>query len=309
MKITVMGTGGVGGYFGAKLAAAGNDVSFVARGAHLDAIRKNGLKIKSDLGDIIVDPAKASDDPRDFRIADIILFCVKAFDTEKAAELIRPCIGPETGVIPFLNGIGHMKTLEERLGTSHVLGGVANVSALIEKPGVVRHFGQMQILRVGEMDDSESLRVTHFRQACIAAGFEAPIPNSIERELWQKVVMICTLAGVNCLTRLPLGDCRSNPLSRSLMETLASEVITVARATGVSLPDDQLGRTMNVLDMLPADMKASMLAALERGERLESTALNGEIDRLGQEIGVDTSMNRAVHTALAPHENGTTENA
>ena len=307
MKITVMGTGGVGGYFGAKLATAGNNVSFVARGPHLDAIRKNGLRIKSDLGDITVAPANASQDPRDFGIADIILFCVKAYDTANAAELILPCIGPETGVIPFLNGIGHMKILEERFGAGHVLGGVANVSALIEKPGVIRHFGQMQVLRVGEIDNTESPRVTQFRKACVAAGFEAPLPNSIERELWQKVVMICTLAGANCLTRLPLGDCRSNPLSRSLMETLASEVIAVARANSVSLPDDQLQRTMSVLDMLPADMKASMLAALERGERLESTALNGEIDRLGREVGIETPMNRAVHAALAPHENGATK--
>lgn len=305
MKIVVMGTGGVGGYFGARLAAAGQDVGFVARGRHLQAIRANGLKIISELGNVTIEPAQASDDPADFGIADIVLFCVKAYDTETAAELIRPVVGPDTGVIPFLNGIGHMEILERVLGPGHVIGGVANISALIEAPGVVRHFATMQILRVGEMDDSASPRILAFRAACEAAGIEVPVPASIERELWQKVVMICTLAGANCLTRMPLGICRADPATRALMQSLASEVVAVARATKVSLPDDQVDRTMAVMDMLPEAMKASILAALERGEKLEASALNGAIDTLGAAHGIDTPMNRAVYAALSPHENGT----
>ena len=263
MKIIVMGTGGVGGYFGARLAAAGHDVGFVARGKHLDAIKANGLKVLSEHGDITIHPAKASENPADFGIADIILFCVKAYDTETAAELIKPAVGPDTGVIPFLNGIAHMEILQRVLGEGHVLGGVANISALIEAPGVVRHFATMQILRVGEMDDRASPRILAFREACEEAGIEVPVPESVERELWQKFVMICTLAGANCLTRLPLGICRSNPASRALMVELASEVVAVARALGKPLPEHQVDRTMAVLDMLPAPMKHNrvMIAA------------------------------------------------
>jgi 2-dehydropantoate 2-reductase len=305
MKIIVMGTGGVGGYFGARLAAAGHDVGFVARGGHLAAIKTNGLKVLSELGDVTIKPAKASDNPADFGIADIILFCVKAYDTESAAELIKPVVGPETGIIPFLNGIAHMDILQNVLGPGHVLGGVANISALIEEPGVVRHFATMQILRVGEMDDSASPRILAFRAACAEAGIDAPVPESIERELWQKFVMICTLAGANCLTRLPLGICRSDPATRALMVELASEGVAVAHALDKPLPVDQVEKIMALLDALPAPMKASILSALERGEKLEASALNGSITRLGNANGIDTPMNRAVYAALAPHEYGT----
>ena len=305
MKIVVMGTGGVGGYFGARLAAAGHDVGFVARGQHLAAIKRNGLKVLSEKGDLTIHPARASDTPGDLGIADIVLFCVKAYDTESAAELIKPVVGPDTGVIPFLNGIGHMEILERVLGPSHVMGGVANISALIEKPGVIRHFASMQILRVGEMDDAATPRIEAFRAACAEAGIDAPVPSSIQRELWQKFVMICTLAGANCLTRLPLGNCRSHPATRALMESLANETVAVAKALSIPLPEDQVERTMAVLDMLPPTMKASILAALERGEKLEASALNGSVARLGEAHGINTPMNHTVYAALAPHENGT----
>ncbi len=305
MKIVVMGTGGVGGYFGARLAAAGHDVGFVARGKHLAAIKSNGLKVLSEKGDVTIHPARASDTPGDLGIADIVLFCVKAYDTESAAELIKPVVGPDTGVIPFLNGIGHMEILERVLGPSHVMGGVANISALIEKPGVIRHFASMQILRVGEMDDAATPRIEAFRAACAEAGIDAPVPSSIQRELWQKFVMICTLAGANCLTRLPLGNCRSHPATRALMESLANETVAVAKALSIPLPEDQVERTMAVLDMLPPTMKASILAALERGEKLEASALNGSVARLGEAHGINTPMNHTVYAALAPHENGT----
>jgi 2-dehydropantoate 2-reductase len=305
MKIVVMGTGGVGGYFGARLAAAGHDVGFVARGKHLAAIKRNGLKVLSEKGDATIHPAKASDTPGDLGVADIVLFCVKAYDTESAAELIKPVVGPNTGVIPFLNGISHMEILERVLGPGHVIGGVANISALIEEPGVIRHFASMQTLRVGEMDDATTARTVAFRAACIEAGIDAPVPSSIQRELWQKFVMICTLAGANCLTRLPLGNCRRDPATRVLMETLAHETVAVAKALSVPLPEDQVERTMAVLDVLPATMKASILAALERGEKLEASALNGSVSRLGKAHGINTPMNYTVYASLAPHENGT----
>ena len=305
MKFTVMGAGGVGGYFGARLAAAGHEVGFVARGRHLEAMRENGLAVRSELGDVELRPVRTSDDPAAFGAADCVLFTVKSYDRETAAEALRPALGANTFVVPLLNGIGHVEVLQRILGPDRVLGGVAHISALIEGPGVVRHFDRLQILRIGEMDNAASPRVLALREACTAAGIECPVPRDIERELWQKVVMICTLAGANCLTRLPLGACRSNPATRAMMECLIAESVAVARALGVSLPDDQEARTMAVLDKLPASMKASIFAALERGGRLEASALNGAIDRLGREARVDTPTHRAVYAALAPHEYGT----
>ena len=305
MKFTVMGAGGVGGYFGARLAAAGHEVGFVARGRHLEAMRARGLAVRSELGDVELRPVRARDDPAAFGAADCVLFTVKTYDCESAAEALRPALGADTCILPLLNGIGHLEVLRRVFGPERVLGGVANISALIEAPGVIRHFDRLQILRIAEMDNAASPRVLALRDACAASGIDCPVPNDIERELWQKVAMICTLAGANCLTRLPLGDCRSNPATRAMMERLTAETIAVARAYGVSLPDDQEARTMAVLDKLPAPMRASMFAALERGERLEASALNGAIDRLGREAGVDAPTHRTVYAALAPHENGT----
>ena len=211
MKFTVMGAGGVGGYFGARLAAAGHEVGFVARGRHLEAMRANGLVVRSQLGDVELRPVSASGDPAAFGAADCVLFTVKSYDCETAAEAVRPALGADTFVVPLLNGIGHIEVLRRILGPGRVVGGVAHISALIEEPGVVRHFDRLQILRIGEMDNSASPRVLALREACRAAGIECPAPNDIERELWQKVAMICTLAGANCLTRLPLSACRSHP--------------------------------------------------------------------------------------------------
>ena len=305
MKFTVMGAGGVGGYFGARLAAAGHEVGFVARGRHLEAMRASGLAVRSQLGDVELRPVRASDDPAAFGPADCVLFTVKTYDCESAAQAVRPALGDDTFVVPLLNGIGHVEVLRRILGPDRALGGVAHISALIEEPGVIRHFDRLQILRIGELDNSESPRVLALRNACAEAAIECPVPRDIERELWQKVAMICTLAGANCLTRLPLGACRGNPATRAMMGSLVAETVAVARALGVSLPEDQEVRTMAVLDKLPAPMKASMFASLERGERLEASALNGAIDRLGREAGVDTPTHRAVYAALAPHEHGT----
>ena len=305
MKITVMGTGGVGGYFGARLANAGHDVAFIARGSHLKALKDNGLTIYSELGNLTINPIKVGDNPAEFGEADIILFCVKAYDTQSAANLIKPIMSANTGVIPFLNGIGHIEILKETLGENSVLGGVANISALIEKPGVIRHFSTMQILRVGELDGTPSTRVKQFREACGDAAIDCPVPENIERELWQKIVMICTLAGANCITRLPLGACRTNPQTRELMVNLATEAVAVAKSLNISLPKNQVDLTMELLDALPRTMKASILAALERGEKLEASALNGAIERLGRETQIDTPSHRAVYAALSPHENGT----
>ena len=292
MNIVVMGTGGVGGYFGAKLANAGNNVCFIARGKHLEAIKNNGLKIISETGDILIHPANATDNPEELEIADIILFCVK------------PIVGPKTAVIPFLNGLGHIEIMKNILGNNNVIGGVAAISALIEEPGIIRHNSPMQMLKFGEFSNEKTERVIEFQSACEKAGINNAIPDNINTDMWQKIVMICTLAGANCITRLPLGKCRSNPATRTLMKNLAEEVVAVAKAENISLPDNQVEMTMKQLDSLPEGMKASTLPALEKGEKLEASALNGAIDKLGSKHNINTNMHKAVYAALAPHENG-----
>ena len=304
MKIVVMGTGGVGGYFGARLANAGYDVSFVARGEHLNAIKKNGLKIISELGDMIIHPAKASDNPSDFEIADIVLFCVKSYDTESSSNLIKPIVGQNTAVIPFLNGIGHIEIMRKILGQNAVIGGVAAISALILEPGVIKHNSAMQMLKFGEFNNAISPRVKAFQEACEKSGINNNIPDNIECDIWQKIIMICTLAGANCITRLPLGDCRTNPATRNFMKTLAEEAVAVALAEKIILPDNQVEITMKQLDSLPEGMKASTLPALEKGEKLESSALNGAICILGNKHDISTPSHKAVYAALSPHENG-----
>ena len=304
MKIIVMGTGGVGGYFGARLNNAGHDVAFIARGEHLKAIKANGLKILSELGDIIIHPAKASENPSDFGIADIVLFCVKSYDTASSSNLIKPVVGPETAVIPFLNGIGHIEIMQKILGINNIVGGVAAISALIEEPGVIRHNSAMQMLKFGEFNNEITPRIKAFQNACEESGINNAVPENIETDLWQKIIMICTLAGANCLTRLPLGVCRSNPSTRTLMKNLAEEAVAVAKAENVILPDNQVEITMKQLDSLPGPMKASTLPALEKGEKLEASALNGAIDKLGTKHSINTYMHKAVYAALAPHENG-----
>ena len=234
MNIVVMGTGGVGGYFGAKLANAGNNVCFIARGKHLEAIKNNGLKIISETGDILIHPANATDNPEELEIADIILFCVKAYDTEASAKLIKPIVGPKTAVIPFLNGLGHIEIMKNILGNNNVIGGVAAISALIEEPGIIRHNSPMQMLKFGEFSNEKTERVIEFQSACEKAGINNAIPDNINTDMWQKIVMICTLAGANCITRLPLGKCRSNPATRILMKNLAEEVVAVAKAENIS---------------------------------------------------------------------------
>ena len=308
MKIMIMGTGGVGGFFGAKLANAGYDVSFIARGEHLKAIKSNGLKVMSELGDIHINPAKTSDNPNDFTSPDFILFCVKAYDTEASCNLLKPIINPSTAIIPFLNGIGHFDIMQNILGKDNIIGGIAAISALLERPGIIRHNSTMQMLKFGEFNNQISPRIQQFKKACEEAGINNNIPKDIECDLWQKIIMICTLAGANCLTRLPLGPCRSNKTTRKLLEDLATEVVLVARAEKVKLPDNQVELTMQQLDSLPEGMKASTLPALENGHKLEASALNGAIEKLGKKHGINTAMHRAVYAALAPHEDGSIEN-
>lgn len=305
MKIAVMGTGGVGGYFGARLAHADNEVSFIARGAHLEAIGRQGLRVRSPLGDMHVHPAVCSSDPADIGPVDIVLFATKLYDTESAGEMCTPFLGPDTAVISLLNGVDSEEQLARLLGAEHVAGGVARISAEIEAPGVIRHLSDFASIEFGEMDGHESKRLRRFLDVARAAGIDAELRGDIEAAIWDKFILMSTISAMTALTRLPLGPIRDNPASWELMQDAAREAGAVARARGVQLSPDAVDRVMKILTKLPDSMKASTLMDLERGKRLELEWLSGAVCRFGRETGVDTPVHRVVLAALSPFAAGT----
>jgi 2-dehydropantoate 2-reductase len=304
MRIAVMGTGGVGGYFGGRLAAAGEDVTFIARGAHLGALREHGLRITSAQGDATVMPCQASDDPATIGPVDLVLFTVKLYDTEAAAEAIRPLIGPETGVVTFQNGIAGPEVLAAKLGAEHVMGGVAKIAAVIAEPGVIRHTGTMAELVFGELDGRTSRRVAALAAALAAAGVQHAVSAAIRREIWDKMVFLSTFAGLTSLIRLPIGPVRDDPETRRLLRSGLAEALAVARAADIDLPEDLAGDILTRIDRLPFEMKSSMLQDLEGGRRLELAWLSGTIARMGQDLGVATPTHALIAAALKLHAEG-----
>ena len=307
MKIAVMGSGGVGGYFGARLAAAGNDVTFIARGAHLQAIKNQGLRVQSPLGDIHLQPTKASDNPATVGPVDIVLFATKLYDTESAGKQCKPLIGADTAVISFLNGVDSEEQLSRILGDEFVVGGVARISAEITAPGVIQHYSNFASIEFGELDGSRSNRLQKFLTAAQGAHIDAQLSPDINAAIWQKFIMLASLSAITALTRLPVGLIRNSPHSWKLMQEAVRETDAVARARGVQLAENNVEDTWKILRGLPEAMKSSMLMDLERGNRLELEWLSGAVCRLGGEIGVDTPVHCMVRAALAPFADGRPE--
>ncbi len=298
LKIAVMGSGGVGGYFGGRLAQAGEDVAFIARGPHLDALRGGGLKVESPLGDFTVAPIRATDDPSEVGPVDIVLFAVKLYDTDTAAEQARPLIGPDTAVVSLQNGVEGVEVLRRVFGERHVMGGVAHIAAVIAAPGVIRHGGRMAHLTFGELDGRESERVAALLAACGRAGIEAVASTDISRDMWTKFVFLSAFSAVTSVTRRSIGPILRDPDTRALYEAALGETVAVARARGVKLADDAVAEVLAFTDGLDPGMKSSMLGDLERGKRLELHHLSGAVVRLGRELGVPTPVHGFVVVAL-----------
>ena len=304
MKIAVMGAGGIGGYFGAKLALSGADVTFIARGAHGAAIRGNGLKVFSPNGDMLVQPVQATDDPARLGPVDVVMFCVKLWDVEAAAETCTPLIGPETAVICVQNGVDAEERVAAILGAEHAVGGVAAIAALIEEPGVIRHTGTMAWLKFGELDGRESPRLEAFHEACAKAGIEASISPDITADIWRKFAFLAPMAGATAAMRMPIGPILGDPDTRQMFADLIDETVAVGRARGARLEDGLEAKQLAFAEGLPGEMKASMLGDLERGNRLELPWLTGAVVRLGRELGVPTPVSATVQTILKLHAAG-----
>jgi 2-dehydropantoate 2-reductase len=303
MRIAVFGSGAVGGYFGGRLAQAGEEVFFIARGEHLQAIRDHGLRVDSLEGDFVVQPAWASDDPAQVGVVDVVLVGVKAWQVPEAAGAMGPMVGPDTFVVPLQNGVEASAQLAAVLGDQHVLGGLCRIGSFIAGPGHIRHTGVDPYLAFGELDNRPSQRAERLRQAFArAAGLRVEIPPDIQAAMWGKFLFIAPFSGVGAVARAPAGVLRSVPETRELLEQAMHEVFAVARARGITLPDDSVDQAMALVDGLPADGTASMQRDIMEGRPSELDAQNGAVVRLGQEVGVATPVHSFIYRSLWPQE-------
>lgn len=304
MRIAIMGSGGVGGYFGARLARAGCDVTFIARGAHLEAMQKSGLLVESKAGNIHIESPKVTSDPASIGKVDLVLFGVKLWDTEAAARAIVPLVGPQTAVVSFQNGVQKDELLRSIVGDNAVMGGVCYIAATIARPGVIRHSGAMQKLVFGEYGGKGATRTQVFLEACGKAGIDAEVSADIRRATWEKFVFLVGLSATTATMRAPVGTVRANPQARAMLLDAMKEVVAVGRAEGVALAEDFADNRLAFCDSLPPEMNASMRNDLEGGNRLEVEWLSGDVAARGQRLGVPTPINRTVYDILAVHAQG-----
>ena len=301
----MMGSGGVGGFLGGRLAHVGYDVSFVARGAHLAAMRERGLLIENQQqGDIHVPRVRATDDPASLGTVDLVILSVKLWDTESAAREIRPLLKPETGVLSLQNGVIKDDILRHELGEAPVMGGVINVATTISRPGVIRQTGTMQRVVLGEYDGRSSERARFLHEALLEAGVNAELSDDVRRALWEKYVFIVGISATTAAMRTTIGPIRANPRTRAFLLDIMREVVAVGRAQGVALPADCANASLARIDGLPDEMMASMAHDLERGNRLEVEWLSGGVVDLGAAVAVPTPANRAVRDILALYAQG-----
>src|SRR5262245_5962803 len=303
MRIAVVGTGGVGGYFGGRLAAAGEEVHFIARGAHLAALREHGLRIESPGGNVHVPRVKATDAPAEIGPADLVFFTVKLYDTQSALALLPPLVGPQTLVVPFQNGVESIDLLTRAVGKSHVAGGTAYVAAVISEPGVIRHTAMNRLI-FGPLTSAPAPALPQLLAACQRAGIDAALSDRILVDIWAKFVRLSVFSGMTAVTRCPIGPIRADPELRAMTEAALHESIAVARAKQIPLPASTFAEIVAASDALPGSARSSMLEDLERGRPLELPWLSGAVVRIGEEVGIATPTHRLIVSLLRPHANG-----
>jgi 2-dehydropantoate 2-reductase len=299
-----MGSGGVGGYFGARLVKGGADVHFIARGAHLAAMRERGLAIEGGPEAIHLPKVSVTDDPRTIGPVDMVMFCVKLWDTDSAARSLLPIMQPGTGIISFQNGVTKDDMLRPIFGDRALMGGVAYVGTSIGRPGVIAQTGPLQRLVFGEYDGSRSRRAEELLAACKRGGIDAELSDDVRRSLWEKYVVLVAMSGATTAMRRTIGPIRTNPLTREFLLDLAREVVAVGRAHGVNLPADYAEQRIPFFDGWPPEMTTSMHHDLQGGKPLEVRWLSGGVVDLGAQVGVPTPMNRAVRDILLLHAEG-----
>jgi 2-dehydropantoate 2-reductase len=304
MKIAAMAAGAVGAYFGGRMQAAGHDVAYIARRAHLEALRKDGLKIESVHGDLHLPKVNATDDPKQIGPVDIVLLAVKLWDTETAAELAKPLVGPNTRVITLQNGVDSYERVSGILGKEQTCPGTAYIAAVLGGPGVMRHTSKFATMRVGRMDGKTDAKLAAFVDAAKAANIDIQPQDDMNRERWQKFIFLSSMAGVNCMMREPIGKVLADPDTRRFYRTLMEECLKVGQKSGAKVPDSWVDDRMTFSDNAPPGMKASMYHDLEAGNRLELDWLTGKVVSLGHQLGVPVPASEAVYAAVKLHRLG-----
>lgn len=303
MRIVVFGAGAVGGYFGGRLAQKGeHEVIFIARGPHLDAMRKRGLRIESIDGDFSVDPVHATDDPAGIGHVDAVLVAVKTWMVTEAAKAIRPLIGPSTFVVPLENGVEAPAQLASTLGEEHILGGMCRIFSEVAAPGHIRHFGSEPLVVLGEMDNRPSERSESIRSALEKAGVTAQVPPNIQVSMWEKLLFVGPVGGVGAVTRAPLGIVRSQPETRDLLERVMNEVVAVAQGQGLTLSVGAVANSLAYADSSPAEATSSMQRDIMEGRPSELEAQTGVITRMGRQTDIPTPVHDTIYASLLPME-------
>jgi 2-dehydropantoate 2-reductase len=302
MKWIVLGPGAVGGYFGARLSAAGEDVSFLARGRTLSALRATGLRVDSVLGDVTLPTVKASDDPSELGVTDVVLLAVKGWQLESSLPAIEEFARRGATILPLLNGVEAEAILSSRIPRSQLMLGLCAILSTVVQPGHIHHFGMIPKFALGEIDNSQSPRALTMLAALKAAGVDAAIPPDIHVALWEKFMFIAGLGSVSAAARSPVGIVRSTPQTRSLLESAIREIHTLGRAAGVRLADDAIARTLSFIDSLPQDGTTSMQRDLAAGKPSELDLLTGSVVRLGRKHNVPVPIHETLYAVLLPTE-------
>ncbi len=300
MKIAILGAGGVGGYYGGLLARSGQGVTFLARGAHLAAMRSDGLRVESVHGDFLVRPAQATDDPAEVGPVELVLVAVKSYDLEAAAEAARPLVGPGTAVLPLLNGLDAAERLAAVLGDEPVLAGLTHISSSVAAPGVIRQISPVRRITFGERDGDISPRAKRVRDVLAASGAEVVLTPAVDVALWEKFIFIASISGVCCLARQPIGPVLDTAETRQLYVDALREVEAVGRARGIALAPDIVERTLQLTAGFAPETRPSLLVDLEAGRRLELEAMSGTVVHYGREVGVETPVHGVIYAALKP---------
>ena len=302
MRIAIFGTGGAGGYFGAQLARAGQDVIFIARGEHLQAIHTQGLRVETSKGEIVIQPAQAADDPAQVGVVDAVIVGVKAWQVTDAARAMQPMIGPETFVVPLQNGVEAPSQLAGVLGVEHVLGGLCGTLSWIIGPGHIRSIGEAHFIKFGELDKRPSERAEQLRQAFERAGVKVEVPSDIHVALWEKLLFVVSFGGVGAVTRAPIGVIRTLPETRWQLEQCMREIFAVAHARQIALSDGIIEKSMMFIDSLAPSGTTSLQRDIAEGKPSELEAWNGAVVRLGLGVGVATPLHEFIYHTLLPLE-------
>jgi 2-dehydropantoate 2-reductase len=304
MRIVVFGTGGVGGYFGGRLAAAGEDVTFVARGEHLRAIKTNGLKVDSPNGDFVIYPAKATEDVSEIGETDLVILGVKAWQVPEAARAIKPVVGSGTTVLPLQNGVDAVPQLVDALGLKNVVGGLCRIVSFVVEPGHIRHAGFAPTIIIGELDNRRTERITKIEEVFKHAGLDTTIAADIQVALWTKFLFIASFSGVGAVADAPAGVVRSDPKWRAQILNAMEEIYALAHARGVNLPSDSVDKVMAAVDGLPEDATSSMQRDIAARKPSELESQNGAVVRMAGESGVDVPTHTLIYQTLKRVEEG-----